>query len=228
MKYLSPLVYSVLILLVVSTSACKPEAYPSSKTSILDNPVCSPPCWQNIVPGQTNRDELLAALAGIDNFDQSSLVQRDYPNMKGYNQVLYGKLYLEPDAVTFVSVCLSDETVVELNFSGMWNLTLEEAIEKIGEPEGVLIYHSNDFAVVSFLIPSKGVAFRFDTLGEHWGSVDSIVPEMEIKDIDYFSPDYYYEILEMGWFSEGKWGYQGSIDRIKPWKGYGSIDELYK
>jgi hypothetical protein len=225
MKPLSSLIYLAFILLVISVSACKPETYPSSETSILDNPICSPPCWQNIIPGETNRNDLLTALAGIDNFDQSSLVQRDYPNKKDYNQVVYGKLYLEPNAVTFVSAYLSDETVVELNFTGLWNLTLEEVIEEFGEPEGVFIYHSNDFNVVSFLIPSKGVAFRFDIPR---GPVDSIVPEMEIKDIDYFSPNYYYELLEMGWFSEGKWDYQESIARIKPWKGYGDINELYR
>lgn len=225
MKYLSLLICLVLILLVISTSACKPETYLSSEISILDNPVCSPPCWQNIVPGETNRNDLLAALAGIDNFDQSSLVQRDYPNNKAYNQVVYGKLYLEPNAVTFVSAYLSNETVVVLNFTGLWNLTLEEVIEEFGEPEGVFFYHSNDFNVVSFLIPSKGVAFRFAIPR---GSVDSIVPEMEIKDIDYFSPDYYFEILEMGWFSEGKWDYQESIAKMKPWRGYGDIENLYK
>jgi hypothetical protein len=227
MKSIPSLIYSVLILLVVSTSACNPDVSSSSKTSILDNPVCSPPCWQNIVPGKTNRVELLATLASIANFDQSSIAQQDYSNMEGYNQFIHGNLYLEPNELTLVSAYLSEEMVLVLNFSGKLNLTLEEAIEGFGEPEWVLIYHSN-FTVVTFLIPSKGIAFRFDTLGENWGPVDSIVPEMEIKDIDYFSPDYYYEILDMGWFSEGKWNYQESVAQIKPWKGYGSIDILYK
>jgi hypothetical protein len=224
MKYLSSLICSVLILLVVSTSACKPETYSSSEISILDNPVCSPPCWQNIVPGETNRNDLLAALAGIDNFDQSSLVQRDYPNKKGYNQIIYGKLYLEPNAVTFVSAYLSDETVVELvDFLGNWNFTLEKAIEGLGEPEGILIYHS-EHTLISFLIPSKGIAFSFDTTRV----ILSITPDLKITSINYFSPEFYYALLDMGWFSEGMWGYQVSMDRIKPWRGYGSIEELYR
>lgn len=227
MKPISHLMYSTLILLAILQSACNPDDYPSSEISILDNSVCSPPCWENIVPGKTSRDELLAALANIDNLDQSSIVQQDYPNKKSFNHVIHGNLYLEPDALTRVSACLSDETVVVLSFWGDLNLTLGEAIEGFGNPEGVLIYRRG-FTVISFLYPSKGFVLRFDTTGEYWKSFDSIVPEMEIKTIDYFQPAYYHEILDLGWFSEGMWDYQESMSRMKPWRGYGEIDKYYK
>jgi hypothetical protein len=223
MKPISSLICSALILLVISTSACKPDVPPSIRISILDNPVCSPPCWQNIVPGKTNLGELLATLKDIDNLDQSSLVQRDYPNMKSYDQIVYGKLYLEPNVVTFVSAYLSDKSVVELDFLGDWNLTLEEAIKELGKPEGVLIHHS-EHTLIAFLIPSKGVAFSYDTTRVTL----SITPDLKITSINYFSPEFYDELLEMGWFSEGSWDYQESMARIKPWKGYGDIEELYR
>lgn len=228
MKSISSVIYLALILLVVSTGACNPEVSPPSKTSILDNPVCSPPCWQNIVPGKTNRLELLATLASIANFDQSSIAQQDYPIMEGYDQFIHGNLYLEPNELTLVSAYLSEEIVVVLNFSGKLNLTLEEAIEVFGEPEGVLIYASNHgYTSINFLIPLKGIVFGFNNIGKNWKPT-SITPELEIRSIDYFSPDYYSEILDMGWFSDGKWNYQESVAQIKPWKGYGSIDILYK
>ena len=222
------LICLALILLAMSTSACNPESDTMNKTSILDNPVCSPPCWHNIIPGRTSRDELFAALASIDNLDQSSIVQQDYPNNKDFNYFIHGNLYLDADSSTLVSAYTLDEIVIELDFFGNLNLTLEEAIEGFGEPEGVLIYHSSHgYMVINFLIPSKGIVFSFNDIGEIWKPT-SIIPKLEIRSINYFSPNYYEKILEMGWFSEGKWDYQESVERIKPWKGYGNIEELYR
>lgn len=54
-------------LLIIWTVSCDavtpgPNTMPNWWTSWLAQPVCKPPCWQDITPGQTTRDEAAAIL----------------------------------------------------------------------------------------------------------------------------------------------------------------------
>jgi hypothetical protein len=75
---------SLLILLIIC-SCSKPSA------TILSDPTCSPPCWQNITPGKSTVEETRALLGNISLVDPDSIAIRGKP-WYIYSEIFYFEL----------------------------------------------------------------------------------------------------------------------------------------
>lgn len=85
--------------------------------SVLDDPVCAPPCWQNITPGTTSRQEFLETVKGYRYLVSGSL--HDYEaSWLGFSDVVRGRLQLGAKTVTLLDAFTLDDKIADLSFAG--------------------------------------------------------------------------------------------------------------
>jgi hypothetical protein len=125
------LVISLLILILIS--ACSHAPVP-----ILSNSTCEPPCWNNIQPGETTKDEAVLILNGLPEVDRTTITLNGEP-WDIFDDAIYfsfrdsnvvGRMYINKGKVSFVEVFNKDNNPLDI--------TLGEAIARLGEPEYVI------------------------------------------------------------------------------------------
>ena len=120
----------------------------------LRNPSCNVPCWQNITPGETNRDQaksLLSSNPDITGIEESDVIP--------YGQVLNLNLDNDvyPDDVT---ILFDNENIVqEIDFATFGsNLYLNDMILAFGSPKRVLFRNQEyEYVTVDLLYSERGV-----------------------------------------------------------------------
>lgn len=209
-----------LIVLISLTFAC----YTRTTTIVLDD-TCAPPCWHNIVPGQSTREEALELLPTIPGVNPRTIIT--ISDFQANNTIVW-------DSTTFMRdlggrITLVDEKVSVLEFvPGKGALTLAKAIEKFGEPEKVL--GGVDRAVrpglvIYILYPTKGIALLIHQrpyYDDYWAEIK---PSNSINVVWFFDPSLFDEIIRHGPITRLS---QRVIKQgIKPWAGYGEIPLIY-
>ncbi|NOH04084.1 MAG: hypothetical protein HND47_20000 [Chloroflexi bacterium] len=207
----------ILFLLIPLASACLTTA--TTRVSVLTISECELPCWNDITPGVTPPEEAKQILentegigaANVESFYQ--LVEIHFSlflEMPGLNPKIRGDIFSDGTKVT------------ELWLVGNLNVTFDDIIQRIGEPEFVIsmpfIGGGNTFVSV---YPSKGVSFRISP------ELKIIAADTEISTLTLFAPTDYDRHLEGGTFTLGKLDASGTQKIMYPWEGYGNIEELY-
>lgn len=123
---------------------------PTPKPSVLDNPVCAPPCWQNIVPGVTTGREFLNVIKSYRYLDQESL-QYNGP-WQGFNDLIRGRLRLSPETMTYFNFFFLNDKIADLSFQADRTLTFDQAIKKLGEPTSVVVVQEQGEVFVELII----------------------------------------------------------------------------
>lgn len=208
-------------IIILSISACKPSPSP-----ILQSP-CEPPCWNNITPGITAKEEMLEIL------ESSPVIKPDSIEVRGSQWKIFS------DIIRFqlisngeVEIYTIDDIVILLNFYGELRITFGEAMDKIGEPKDLLVFQSFGpgflfgeamHTIVLVYNFEKGISYGYDAyyLKQDWR--DEIKPEIKLRFVDYFSPDYYQQLLEAGALGIGD--AEKTLSRMQPWQGYGTLPE---
>ena len=128
-------------------------------TKWLTNPTCQPPCWENIIPGQTPIDDVAAILATTQGIH--ILTNPQTGPLSEIRQMDWGF-----DQSIDSGGAQSDETgnlVSEIYLNTYQPITTEEVINKFGSPTNVLLYYcSSEFwrksCVVHLVYTDKGMA----------------------------------------------------------------------
>jgi hypothetical protein len=196
----------------------------SSRVSLLNNPSCPLPCWENINPGETTKNELLSIVANHPLIDKDTVTQVGYP-WNIFDDTVYftfGRSKINVEAL------ILDNKVATLILTGDMGVTFGQLIEKTGDPEGVIILSSPDGG--SFVIAvnhSNGVSFAYETSSLRGKYRSEISPEIPIRWLTLFNPKQFHDLLEAGIFSMGAYNADETLEIMHPWVGYGSIEEKY-
>lgn len=220
MKNISPL-----ILIGFLLAGCQP-LFPKH-LDIFENPTCEPPCWMNITPGVTLKRDALVILSKIDVVDQP-IVDLNRSTIKGFTDELRfsfhndnnftGWIYILGDQVSMIGF------VIPTSYSGV---KLEHAIELFGTPQNILLIQTGHFDQITLLNAKRGIDFGYKLFGSESLDSSKIDPNVKIREIYFFDPNRYRQVLNSGVMST----YILSGDEIKnnmhPWSGYGSFKDKY-
>lgn len=203
---------TVILLLM---SACTP----SNSESILDNPVCDLPCWNNIIPGKTTEKDFMVIIEELPNVDQDSIVNVGKP-WNTFDNRIYVSVGRNLDLETYVL----DDLVVMMDFSGALSMSFGQFIERIGYPDNIITIGGHDGSIsVIALYPEKGVGYASFV---NDSDLD-IQQSDDVYSLTIFDPQRFIDILDAGMFSNGFYNASQTQEMMYPWKGYGSINELY-
>lgn len=203
---------TVILLLI---SACAP----SNSESILNNSVCDLPCWNNIIPGQTTEKDFMVIIEELPSIDQDSIVNVGKP-WNTFDNRIYVSVSRNLDLETYI---LNDR-VAMMGFSGALSMSFGQFIEIIGYPDNIITIGGHDGSIsVIALYPEKGVGYA-SILNE---SDLQIQQSDDVYSLTLFDPKRFIDILDAGMFSNGFYNASQMQEMMYPWKGYGSVEELY-
>ncbi len=198
---------------------CKPI-----ESNVVLDKTCSPPCWQNIEPGKTNRQEALSILNSVSEINQKTIKIKTnvYPN-DGYDWDfepghgdMWGRVFFE------------DNIVLAINFFPDNNsLPLQLAIDVLGTPENIMAVHIHEetqYLIIYFLWPSKGIVL--ESILHKFQSGDTLKIDSDTQ-IDAF---WYTESQIFSQMMTSMYIANLDPELLKegphPWTGYGDITEI--
>jgi hypothetical protein len=184
-------------------SGCQPRV--KSDISLKTHIPCAPPCWQNIIPGVSNADDVRLKLESNPFVEIStikySIVEEIEPSLIAISWQAPGKdyIYLQNGIIwqmegrhNFIYLRGGKVLRIEVGLNG--EITLAEIIEKYGPPERVYArvgaadfywYH------MAFDYPAYGLRLRsFSPVNpkEVESGTISVVGEMRITEACYYAP----------------------------------------
>lgn len=208
----------LIVALLLVVSACASTA---SEPSILSGQLCGKLCWNNIVVGTTNKQELLKIISTLPNVNQDSITIFDEPYNIFDGRVFFS-LYKEPsdkNPLVNISVYTIDQKVAVISFSGKLGIKFQDVVDAFGEPEFVFTAWPRENGVgIGFINSSRGIVFSYLATSEK----SNISPETEIMTLELFNTNLYQKLLETNWLIPG---YDEFI--LYPWNDYGEIEERY-
>jgi len=184
-------------------------------TEIILSDMCSPPCWENIVPGistETNVKEVEEKLTSID-VDQTAWIYQwnKYDAVFAWvfidSKLKKGEIYIK-------------EGVVEvINLFGGYNVPLKTLVGKYGDPDYVVVGNT-----ISPGILGAGYQNQVNLIYEEGGLIVSLEPDTNanikqttrIDSVVFFDPVKSEKIIQE-WISPGLLGEL----LIWDWQGYG-------
>jgi hypothetical protein len=205
-----------LCFLLVFLSSC--NASQKKVSSIIIDKSCSPPCWENITPGSTTREEAntrLKEISYIGSIKDSSIVSdNDSKTWEGKSSAgdFSGDIFFDNDIVTLISVSPKKGVLI-----------FSDLTEKLGEPENVFVVYTGgerSILTVFILYPSKGFGF----LDYYYASNNppqnaiQVKPEEDVKYIWYCEPKYFYDFLTSGQIGRFTIGF--IEEGIQKWNGF--------
>jgi hypothetical protein len=197
-------------------------------STFFDNPVCEPPCWETIMPGNTTREEALAVLSKITATNQSVMDNHQsgagfddkitFTIHKGQDPYVAGWLYIRNDQIF----------VISFNFYAPYyapyaGIRLDHAIQLFGEPESISLIQSSRMDLVTLLNPEKGIALGYALNGDSRLDSASIEPAIWISGVMFFDPNQFQTISD----SDIVLGGTFNPNNFHPWVGYGSFKDKY-
>ena len=118
------------------------------KSWITGHP-CSSLCWQGIEPGMTSRKDALAIAKGLLFIDNSKMVLQPQGASFPCKETTNGNQYC-------VVMSFNNDILETLWLSPNYPMTLEQAVENLGPPDGFSIYPTNPGATDCYL----GIAWK--------------------------------------------------------------------
>ena len=210
------------LLIILLLMSCTTLGTPPS---ILDDSSCDAPCWNGITVGVTTGEEMLAILRELPNVDQNIatlspwLIYDD-----GLNFYLYPNGFHKHNVV--VESRFIENKVAEISFCGDPGVSFGDVVEKIGEPKNIIVLGSPSGGSF-FTAINKDIGFQlmYDTANIPKNLKEEIAPEIPIKCLIYFAPEFYDETLEAGMIGLGRLNAEQTLKMMRPWIGYGDLDQ---
>lgn len=217
--------------MLIPLAACRPTPVP-----ILSNPSCEPPCWKNIRPGETTKEETVSRLQELREVDPTTITLNGkswnifedaiYFNFK--ESKLEGRVYINNGKVSVIEIfCEGGNKELDVTF--------DEAVNELGEPEyiinvsisgGLPLAPSTSY-IVTAIQPDRGFLFDYDTRYLPKAQKAELRPENKLRVIGLFDPAFFNHLLEAGFFSLGRLDASETRKYWIPWDGYGNIAEKY-
>jgi hypothetical protein len=196
---------------------------------------CEAPCWFNVVPGETLKEEIVPILQAIPGIDPDSIGNRGFP-IEIFDDVYFFDLHKSLEG----EIWLLDNRVSEILLTPKKNgytkkyslgLTLGEIIDKYGEPDYVLLVRqlgpgllpiSDAMHPIMVLINAeRGIVTVYDAYYFPEKVRNLITADIKISYLKYFFPDDFDRLLEAGAFS-----FFDTRIKLQPWHGYGEYPAI--
>ncbi|MGA7194237.1 MAG: hypothetical protein WBW94_11445 [Anaerolineales bacterium] len=194
-------------------------------STFFDNPVCTPPCWENIRPGITTKDEALTILSRIISIKQS-VVDMNQAGV-GYDDEIRFSVYKGKNEHMDVSLDILNDRTSSLsfdNFQGDLGIQLNHAVELFGEPTKIFLTHGGFVDQVTLINYQNGIAFGYGFTGNQRVDSAMIEPGTEISEVLFFDPNQYENVIDSQvMLGVGRF----NLDNLHPWAGYGSFKDKY-
>lgn len=211
---IKPLLLSlILVFLCLGISGCKSQGVYSS---IVENP-CSPPCWQEIIPGVTTSGEAIAIINSIPLVDSGTIETQKANQYHFENQIFWE--FLDR---SYGGASLTNDIVVEIRFEEL-SIPLEKLITVFGDPHQIVFYPRwGDDWYINLIYPEQGVWFwyyKHQTLPRKI----EIRPQDLVKRVMFVDPQILMELLAKDGqlYLEAKSLTVG--DLLVPWEDYGKV-----
>ncbi|HUI87222.1 MAG TPA: hypothetical protein VLX61_00730 [Anaerolineales bacterium] len=188
----------------------------SSQTNIFEHPSCSPPCWEGITPGLTTKEEALNVLSKLNMIDQPIVD----PNQAFINFDDAFPFTFYHDINRWGFIYIFDGKVSTIAFDNKLNLNLQQAVELFGNPKIILVEHAGEYDSAMFINPEKGISFGYRF---HLDETSVVGPDATIDSVAFFDAKQYQSVLSSGLLSFTHLNADEILNRMRPWKGYGSI-----
>ena len=201
------------LLVAYSVTSCIPR--PAWVKQTIDKPTCLAPCWRNITPGMTTREELLQILEqNSDVHDISSSVGYPWGPVISWCE---GKTPCDIEGdISVFSPFDSNEIVQEIYIYPGFYLYLKDFIKLYGNPELVAFVDpisAPGYVEVDMLYPNIGLVIGFFTenIGSYENPSVDFHEDLDVRRIFYTIPGltYYYShnltIKSFDQFQEFKW-----------------------
>lgn len=202
-----------------------------NRYSIFFDSSCKAPCWQKIHPGITTEEEALTILKGVSNIDPQKISTRGEKWMVFDDTVIFQSTSKNWDGRAYIL----DHKVILIMIYGNLNTNFREAIDVNGNPKYVLNVPilgglpglpETNYAITA-LDPEKGIAYTYNIADLPKSKRSELRSDTPISLISYFDPDKYDVLLEAEIFSMSSLGREETIKYLRPWTGYGSINDKY-
>ena len=186
---------------------------PTWFTDWLIDPVCQPPCWQEITPGVTTITEtykILQALPWVENLDGPGKPLLD----KGDIQLDWD--FVPPSSGGGMALAFDDGRINNIEIGGILSTQLQKVIENYGYPSHVYIpdcSHGKCVTMLIYMTTGMAVQLFLDWDRDVEGDV-TVKPDDEVTRIRFFPPGEKSYLAAYPQFSESfpKWSL--------PWVGY--------
>jgi hypothetical protein len=222
------LIFSLWVLMPLA--GCGPNPVP-----ILSNPTCQPPCWKNIRPGETTKEEAVSLLKELPEVDSTTIALNGKP-WNIFEDIIYfgfkdsevhGRVYISNDKAVFIEISRVGDLELDTTFG--------EAVNMLGEPEyiinipisgGLPLAPKTNFIIIA-IQPERGFGFDYDTRYLPGYQKAELLPENKLRGITFFDPAFFDQLLEAGFFSPGHLHSNETRKYMIPWEGYGALEEKY-
>ena len=187
------------------------------------SPLCQPPCWQGITPGETSFADALAVIPQIPEVRLRSLAVRDEGSGRQHVRCLVGP----PGAFVFVEITAANGTVSTISLSLAGDVSLQDVIIVYGEPAlaggfyGPVAGHWRR----AFLLYTQGVEAVLTDAG--WPHTDTwrLRPSDTVDYLFFFNPDSLASPPQGDWlFLAALWPNPHAFAAAgRPWAGYSTL-----
>jgi hypothetical protein len=212
----------VLFLVVYFLHGCQNQL---KETWNLGN-TCVLPCWNGVIVGSTTKPELTKTLRELPVIDQDNTII-DGESWKFFSgRSFFNFRYFEIHGVAYY---LGDK-IDKITFSGNLSTSFGDMEELVGAPEFIIsipLLRPTTHNVVTAIYPSKGIAFNYNTSTLPKRLQNEISPKIPLENISFFNPEIYDEMINSGLFGQGFLSGEETLENLRPWVGYGSLNELY-
>jgi hypothetical protein len=142
----------------------------------LENPTCEVPCWEKIIPGETNRDRAKSFLLsnpkveGVEEWDVIPYGLMLFADIRGDKY--------KPN----VSIKFDDKNIVqEIELAAFGNnLYLHNIVSTYGHPKQVLFHNKDhEYVAIDLLYPESGMIIKLFLL-----NLGGEIPRVKIKEND--------------------------------------------
>lgn len=194
----------------------------AKKSILLEDTLCPYPCWQNITPGVSSREDALKILRETTLLASTpSAIPRKIDNVQSDSSwVFIDSLSEESGRITYFN-----DRVAYIRFHVNNNLRLGEMIDYYGEPELLSVisgWNDSRWLEVGWIYPTQGVLIiHFDHNWRPKGNYASITPDLPVYDVYYFDPNLYDTLVETVFFQLAR--PEIIQESILPWVDYGLV-----
>ncbi len=202
-----------LILTSLLISGC---IHQNKRANVFEDPVCTPPCWENITPGITKKTEALTILSKIKSINQP--INDPNKSSSGFDDLIRFTFNNNPDKAGFLYIL--DDKVVMIGFYLFLNLTIQQAIDLLGEPQSLLGIRSGEIYSVTLINDQKGFAYNSNLPDR----ATKINPKNQIYSLILFDPKIYPMLLKTGILSRDQMNTEATIKNIRPWEGFVNLN----
>lgn len=210
-----------LVLEICAFAACKPLS-----SAVFQDESCSPPCWNQITPGQTFAQEINAKLKSISAVDvktikTKSILQVDdgvaFKFFPGFREDA-GEIFSQGGTIEAIGFGIKPNT-----------LKLSEVLQEWGPPnQYIAIYYSKaevPYLVISIIYTERGIILN-NIRNMSADEIPKFEKDFPIQSVWFTKPDSTTVLLENGLID--LMDYQDVLDGLQPWVGFEEIHYVKK